>query len=220
MDRIVNKKVKFSPSDLNRIKLHAPPETATLSAAARKRLKQQCNNRANWSDGGNWIGSGAPPTCSGKRLTGSSTIIYTFPTDNAAFKWNAEWEKSIRQTGHLATGVAAVTVGLVTGGWGGVGVGIVASIVKDELQAQVSYPKVARGWTYSFTVTHIYKWSPHPYGKSGYIQEYTGFAYDTEQTPHYKSLTKVGMGFDSFPEALAMKLASAPGKIHNVVYGT
>lgn len=219
MDRVANKKLELAKPDILRLAQLSASKESVPSAVDRKLVIKQCNSRMNWSDGGHWIGRGPEPDCRGKEISsGSSRVIYSFPTDAAAFKWNAEWEKAIRHAGHLATGVVTVTVALATGGVTGIAVGTIAAILKDELQALLPYPKMSRGWSYVFSISHTYKWAPHPMGKSRYIQEYSSTCFDHNRSQTNRSITRLEFDFQTFPEPLAIKLASTPGRTHNVIY--
>ena len=151
---VVANKRRLSPTPFAFQKLKKLPAKANKlpSEAERRRVEKLCNNRFNWSDGGHWIGLGPEPNCfQSGTIRGTQTIVYEFPTDEAAFKWNREWEKAIRFAGHLVTAAVTTIVTLKTGGAGGIAVGTLAAITKDELQARVKYPKVARGWKYVVT---------------------------------------------------------------------
>ena len=185
--------------------------TVRLVPAQRRELERLCNDRLNWSDGGHWIGYGKEPNCFAKEsFANTRTHTVTFPTDQAAFKWNSDWEEAIRYAGHFATAVITVTVTLSTGGTAGIVVGTLAAIFKDELQARVSYPKVARGWKYVLKVTRTSKWSPHPYGKNGLTIESVGRAYDHIGKLQYESKSIARFNFDELPKEIADRIARMP----------
>lgn len=143
MNKTTQTKAKLANTDLKTLKELPVKANKLPSEEERRRVVQKCNDRLNWTDGGYWMGNGTEPNCfQGSTLQGTKTIIYEFPTDAAAFKWNAEWEKAIRLAGHAVTAAVTTIVALKTGGAGGIAVGTLAAIMKDELQGRVNYPKV------------------------------------------------------------------------------
>lgn len=213
------KKLKIGLTEAQQLKSIVTTEGKALTETERRQLEQKCNDRLNWSDGGHWIGSGPEPNCFQRSvMTGGVTLLYEFPTDESAFKWNAEWEKAIRYAGHLATAVVTTIVTLKTGGIAGIAVGTIAAVVKDELQARVTYPKVARGWKYLFSINHTFQWSPHPWGKNSFYQEASGTSFDHQGKQQYRSINRVELDLDTFPESLAIDLASMPGKTVTIIY--
>lgn len=212
-------KAKLSPAQTQRLNALPGSTTKLPSKAERERVKQLCNNRLNWTDGGHWNGGGVAPDCFQKTtLRGTWTIEYEFPTDAAAFKWNAEWDKLILRSGHFLTAAITVIVTVKTGGLGGIAVGTLAAMTKDELQAKVPYPKVARGWKYRVIFSHVFQWSPHPWGENSFSQEVAGTTYDYQGKQQWHTVNRVDFDLDSFPEHLAIELASMPAKSIKVVY--
>lgn len=130
-------------------------ESRRLTPVQRRELEHACRNRLNWSDSGRWIGTGAAPNCF-MRDALSNRLAHTlhFRSDPAATKWNLEWERVIRYGGHVATVGITVAVSLATSGSAGIAVGALAAIMKDELQARVPYPRMARGWSYQLVLEH------------------------------------------------------------------
>jgi len=190
-----------------------------LTPTEKRQLEMMCSNRMNWSDGGYWIGGGKAPDCSVKENYSNTRIhTFSFPTDVAANKWNTEWEKTIRYLGHFATAVVTVTVALATDGLGGIVVGTLAGIFKDEIQARIPYPKVARDWKYVLKVTRTSKWSPHPMDKNGLTIETTGETYDHTGKLQYHSTKIVYLNFDDLPNEIAEKIARMPSKTTFSVY--
>ncbi len=97
--------------------LEEAPTVVRLSANQRQQLERKCRNRLNWSDTGYWIGNGPAPNCFQKeRFSNSLEHIVKFSTDESALKWNLEFEKAIRYSGHVATVGLTVAVALATGG--------------------------------------------------------------------------------------------------------
>lgn len=189
----------------------AKPVKVTLQK--RKKLERKCRNKLNWSDGGNWIGTGHKPNCfMRENIRNSISHTYNFPTDVAAIKWNLEWEKNIRYAGHLGTAALTVAVTSVRGGLAGIVVGILAAITKDELQASIPYPRMARGWSYEIIFEHHFKWSPHPWGQRKLVQTVTTISRDFDgkiinnisRTRKYKLI--------ELPDGLGRLLASARSK--------
>ncbi len=179
----------------------------------RKKLERKCRNKLNWSDGGDWIGSGQKPNCfMRENIRNSISHTYNFPTDAAATKWNLEWEKSIRYAGHLVTAALTAAVASVTSGLAGIVVGTLAAITKDESQASIPYPRMARGWSYEIIFEHHFKWSPHPWGQRNLVQTVTTISRDFDgkiisnisSTRKYKLI--------ELPDGLGRLLASAHSK--------
>jgi hypothetical protein len=219
MGKTTKAKAKLTPADIQKLNKLPAAANKLPSPTERRRVEGLCHDRFNWSDGGHWIGTGPEPNCfQSSTIRGTQTTIYEFPTDAAAFKWNAEWEKAILYAGHLVTAVVTTIVTLKTGGVGGILVGTIAAITKDELQARVEYPKVARGWKYVLTFSHSYRWSPHPWGEKGFSQEVSGASFDQQGKKHYQSVNRVDFDFEQFPESLAIDLASMPSKTSKVIY--
>lgn len=191
--------------------LSEAPVVARLSAEQRSELLRKCHNRLNWSDSGNWIGSGPIPNCFQKeRISNHLTHTLHFPTDDSAMKWNAEYEKAIRYTGHLATAGLTVAATLATGGvLTSIVVGIAAAVLKDEMQASVSYPRVARGWHYELTYQNEFLWSPHPWGRRCFTQGVIAIARDWEGAEKYRAVSKTTYNTDELPDGLARTIASA-----------
>lgn len=149
------------------------PESREISTADRRRIESQCSNQFNWSDGGHWIGPGPKPTCfQSATMKGSGTVIWSFPSDQSAQKWNTDWEAAIRKAGHLGTAVVTVAAARVTGSLGAILVGVLAAVIKDELQARIQYPRAHRGWRYSFQIDYRYIWSPHPWKPNSFTKQY------------------------------------------------
>ena len=191
-----------------------------LTKAEADKLRRQCRNTLNWTDGGHWMGTGPEPNCF-QRASVSSTMtrVIKFPTDAAAFKWNAEQEKNIRILGHGATIGISVAVGLLTSGWGGVAAGSIAGIFKDEVQAHVPYPKVARGWSYTLVFVHTYSQhtaiSRRP---ATFVQSRTGTVKDQNGKQQWSCSGKSEFSTDSFPDSIARQLASAPNSNTVITY--
>lgn len=123
-----------------------------------------------------------------------------------------EWEKLIRYTGHGGTAALTTAVGLALGGIPGIIVGTVAAIAKDELQAKIPYPRMARGWSYELIFEHEFKWSPHPWGKKGLSQTVTTVIRDHKNMIQLKSSGTTKYSLDELPDGLSRMLASAPSK--------
>ena len=190
-----------------------------LSPAEKRQLESMCNNPMNWSDGGYWTGRGNAPNCFVKEnYTNTRIHTFSFLTDQAANKWNTEWEDTIRYLGHFGTAVLTATVSLTTGGLAGIAVGTLAGIFKDEIQAKVQYPKVERDWKYVLKVTRTSKWSAHPMGDKGLTIETTGQTYGHTGKLQY-NVTKIAhFNLDDLPNAIAEKIAQLPSKTTSSVY--
>ena len=219
MGGVINRRLTLNAADAQRLGAIRTSGGNIITAEERRRLERQCNNRLNWSDGGHWIGSGPEPNCFQRStMTGGATIVYQFPTDQAAFKWNTEWQKLIMRTGHFATAVVTVIVATTTSGLAGIAVGTLAAILKDEVQAMIPYPQVSRGWRYVVTINHTFRWSPHPWGRNEFYQEMSGTTFDTAGRSHYRAVARTEFPMDVMPENLAIQLASMTGSTTTVQY--
>lgn len=190
----------LQPSTINR-----------LSQAQKNILEQKCRDRLNWSDSGHWIGPGKAPNCFQKERT-SNTFTHTlnFPTDASATKWNLECEEVIRYYGHVGTATLTVAVALATGGLlTSIIFGAVAAIAKDEAQAKIDYPRVARGWQYELTYENTLIWSAHPWGKKSFSQKITGIARSHEKVENYRAQKNYKYNLDELPDGLARSITSA-----------
>ncbi len=186
------------------------PKPKKLTSIERKQLELKCNNRFNWSDSGNWIGTGRAPNCFIKDdINSVSSHIYRFPTDSSATKWNLEWEKAIRHAGHLGTALLTVGVSAITVGMAGVAVGTFAAIVKDEFQALVPYPRMSRGWSYEIIFKYNFKWSPHPWGQRGLTQTIITISRDNEGKEVNQTSSASKYKLTELPDGLGRMLASA-----------
>jgi len=190
-----------------------PPKSIQIPQAKRKELERKCHNNLNWSDGGHWIGSGKEPNCFMKDEAKSTVShTYKFPTDASAKKWNMEWEKMIRYVGHVGTAALTVGVAAATSGLGGVAAGTLAGIVKDELQAIIPYPRMARGWSFEIIVEHHFKWSPHPWGQRQLSQKTTAISRDFNgKIVKQSSNTKI-FKLSELPDGLGRLLGNSPSK--------
>lgn len=121
-------------------------------------------------------------------------------------------KKILEYAGHLGTAALTVAVTSVRGGLAGIVVGILAAITKDELQASIPYPRMARGWSYEIIFEHHFKWSPHPWGQRKLVQTVTTISRDFDgkiinnisRTRKYKLI--------ELPDGLGRLLASARSK--------
>lgn len=189
------------------------PKPVRITPSKRNELERKCQNRLNWSDGGNWIGTGDKPNCFIKdNLRSSISHTYNFPTDAAATKWNMEWEKEIRYAGHVGTAGLTVALTYFTGGVAAIVVGTLAAITKDELQASIPYPRMARGWSYEVIFEHQFKWSPHPWGQREFIQTTTTISrnFDGKIISRASNVKKYKLA--ELPDGFGRLLASTPSK--------
>ncbi len=201
------------------IEKKAPTKVVELTESERMTLERKCNNRFNWTDGGSWMGVGAPPMCSLKeKISNSISHIVTFPTDAAALKWNLEWEKSIRYAGHSGTAALTAAISLGINGPIGTFVGIVAAIAKDELQAKIPYPRMARGWSYELIFEHEFKWSPHPFGIRGLTQTVTTIIRDHKKRIQFRRSGSIKYNLDNLPEGVARGVASVSSRETSSTY--
>jgi len=184
-----------------------------LSPLQQKHLERKCKNMLNWSDGGHWIGNGKQPNCFLKNLN-KNTIshIYRFKTDQDATSWNLEWEKAIRHAGHLGTAILTVAVSAATGGMAGVAAGTIAAIMKDELQAKIPYPRMAKGWSYEIIFENDFKWSPHPWGQRELKQKMIRIIRNSESSITNQSTNIKKYKLSELPDGLGRLIASSPSR--------
>jgi len=184
-----------------------------VTFAKRKELERKCQrNSMNWSDAGYWQGVGKKPNCYMKvQLHNTLSHTYYFPTDASALKWNLGWEKNIRYAGHIVTTVltAAVTYG-TKNPIIGMTVGTLAAIAKDELQASVPYPRMARGWSYEIIFEHNFKWSPDPMGQRELKQTVTVIIKDFNGKTVSNHSGSSKFKLDELPNGMGRALASKP----------
>ena len=188
-------------------------KSAKISFIERSKLERKCRNKLNWDDAGNWNGSGKEPNCFiRENIKNSISHTYRFPTDEIATKWNLEWEKYIRYAGHLGTTALTVAVSTGIGGIAAITVGTLAAITKDEVQASISYPRMARGWSYELIFEHDFKWSPHPWGQRVLIQKITTISrdFDDKVIRNISTIRKYSLA--ELPDGLGRLLASKPSK--------
>ena len=180
-----------------------------LNPAEKAKLKKACSNRLNWSDGGHWIGTGKAPNCfANTHLSSEISHTYRFPTDASANRWNMEWEKNIRYMGHFGTVGLTIALGVMGGSWGAASAAIFLPIMKDELQAKIPYPKMARGWNYQVTTKYQYQWSPHPLGTNGFTISTRAIIRDHQNQVIKQKQFKEHYLLDDLPDGLAEQLAS------------
>lgn len=186
-----------------------PNKIVNLTEKERRLLEEKCRNRLSWTDGGYWMGSGPSPKCRTEEIISNSishTILFT--TDADALKWNLGWEKFIRYSGHGGTAALTTAVGIAFGGVPGIVVGTVAAIAKDELQARIPYPRVARGWSYELIFEHTYMWTPHPWNENGLTQVVTSIIRDHHKVIQLKTTKTMFYSLDELPDGLSRELAS------------
>ncbi|MEZ8738500.1 hypothetical protein [Photobacterium swingsii] len=192
--------------------LAATSRPIIVDSLTRQQLEKKCKNRMNWSDGGRWIGRGKAPNCLVKeRHTSTVSHTYTFPTDDVATKWNLEWEKRIRYMGHFGTAALTGALTLASGGMAGITIGTLAAIVKDELQASIGYPRMARGSRYEIIFNYEFQWSPYP------SQAFLLIGIETIGYNHQGSITYQSSGANRYmlkdlPDGFGRKLAMAPSR--------
>ncbi len=142
-----------------------------------------------------------------KIATHSMKVIILFKEHVAAEKWNKMHETQIRNGGHLATLALTALVGTLGGGYAQmVATGATASILKDEAQARIWYPKMFEGWVLTRNFTFRYEQFP---GQDFYM-EWTDVIQDEhgvemEWRKHGQSHCKVGGPF-GIPEKLVRDL--------------
>jgi hypothetical protein len=83
-------------------------------------------------------------------ITKTLNLVITFPDNENCYKWNNMHEARIRKGGHHATIALTVALGLILGGAAravAIPTGAAASILKDEVQARIWYPRMWKEWT-------------------------------------------------------------------------
>ena len=83
------------------------------------------------------------------------------------------------------------------------------AIAKDELQASISYPRVARGWQYELCYSNEFFWSAHPWGKRAFTQGVVAIARDWQGQEQYRASYKSTYSATELPDGLARTIASA-----------
>lgn len=194
---------------------------AKLTVAQMRELTRKCSSRLNWSDGGHWIGKMPAPNCFQRDLVRNQLVhVLHFPDDDAARKWNLECEKMIRYAGHIGTAAMTVGVTLATGGVvAPIIVGLAAALAKDELQARVSYPRMARGWSYELILENEFFWSPHPWGRRSFFQKTSTISRNWENKEMEKWGYKTKYRLNELPDGVARTIASVPSRKTWSVYG-
>lgn len=159
-------------------------------------------------------------------VTNTTTTVFKFPTDEAAFIWNKRFEDDIRLTGHIVTASVTVLVTIYTSGTAGVVAGTVAAIAKDEIQARIPYPKVSRGWTCEASFKNIYKQSYTLPNLGGFGLSWTYITRDhtgreQDKITHGPFWTDVvgEYGEHGMPESMVRRIMSKPSTRREVVFG-
>lgn len=190
-----------------------PTKHIRITSSEAKMLEAKCSNRLKWSDSGKWLGSGTKPNCFiTDTLHNRVSHTYSFPTDSSAMKWNDMHEKGIRYTGHMATVGLSVALGLISGGYLALGAGAIVAIVKDEVQAGIPYPRMARGWSFEVVFEHTFKWSPHPWGQKAFIQKITMISRDHHGAVISQSKSEKHYQLTELPDGVARMIASSPSR--------
>lgn len=189
-------------------------KTVKLTRTMRKNLETLCNNRLNWTDGGHWMGYGAEPNCNlSDKISNKISHTYHFPSDDSALRWNLDWEKKIRYAGHAVTVGLTAAVSTTFTPMAGAVVGTLAAIAKDELQAKIPYPRMARGWSYEVIYEHKFMWNPMEYSRRrGFIQTITVISRDSEGEIVHKGSIKYKFRLEDLPDGISRMIASKPSK--------
>ena len=95
---------------------------------------------------------------------------------------------------------------------------MLAAIIKDELQAKVPYPRMARDWSYEMIVEHHFKWSPHPWGQRELVQKYVAISRDFNGKIIRKSSNGRVYKLSELPDGLGRLLGNASSKKTTSVY--
>ena len=158
-----------------------------------------------------------------KIATNSMMVIISFDTNTAARKWNYFHEKRIRLGGHIATIALGVLAGVISKNYT---MGVAASamlsssigITKDEIQAQVWYPKVYKGWLLTRYTNFRYEQFPHQnlcFDFSDKIQDENGVEQERRKYGPYHC--NVG-GANGVPEKLVRELISRMPKFQTYIF--
>ena len=94
-------------------------------------------------------------------VTNTMKTIILFKEHEDAEKWNIMHQTRIRKGGHLATITLAALVGLLTTNYPtSVATAATVGIIKDEVQANIWYPKMFKGWMLTRQFTFRYEQFP------------------------------------------------------------
>jgi len=138
-----------------------------------------------------------------KIATHSIKVIILFEEHVDADKWNQMHETQIRKGGHMTTIALTSLVYMLGGGAArSIATGSTVSILKDEVQARIWYPKMFQGWVLTRDFSFRYEQFP---GQDFYM-EWTDVIQDEngkemERHKHGQSHSKVG-GVFGIPEML------------------
>lgn len=187
---------------------------ARLTVGQMRELARKCSSQLNWSDGGHWIGREPAPNCFQRDVVRNQLVhVLHFPDDDSATKWNLECEKMIRYAGHIGTAAMTVGVTLATGGVvAPIIVGLAVALAKDELQARISYPRMARGWSYELILENEFFWTPHPWGRKSFLQKTTTVSRNWEEIEVTRRTNKAEYRLNELPDGVARTIASVPSK--------
>jgi len=157
-----------------------------------------------------------------KRANRKVTVILKYPTDQAANKWNGMHEKRIRYGGHMVTAALAALVTWGTGGtagiWAGTAAGTAAGVLKDEVQAKVWYPKVARGWILIRNYNITYQQFPTKWFEVSWTDVITNHMGQVQEK-HTHANTRVDVGgVNGMPEKIARDLISMPSSTKTTIF--
>ena len=137
----------------------------------------------------------------------SLKVIILFEKHEDAEKWNKMHETQIRYGGHAATIALTALTATISGGFAlTVATGVTVSIVKDEVQARIWYPKMFEGWVLTQNFTFRYEQFP----AQNLFMDWTDVIQDQhgkeqERHKHAQSHLKVG-GPAGVPEKLVRNL--------------
>ena len=139
--------------------------------------------------------------------THSIKVIILFEEHKDAVKWNKMHETQIRKSGHMATIALAALVGTLGGGYViTVSTGATVSILKDEVQAHIWYPKMFEGWV----LTQNFTFRNEQFPGQDFYMEWTDVIQnqhgkEQERHKHGQSHFKVG-GPAGIPEKIVRNL--------------
>lgn len=202
-----------------------------LSSGERHKIKQICNTRHNWTDGGHWVGRGKQPNCYAPRVTRNTLVTYlTIDTDEAAMAWNSNCDKNMRIAGYVtAAGINAALVFIphliplrlsnaMSSVWGSIVTSTTMGVINGEVIAKVPYPEVAKGWKIKLEISHEVSWKAMAGSKSTFTQTLTVSSIDAQSKGRYKASTKRQLRIDDMPDGLVDRLIDIKSRTVKMPY--
>lgn len=153
-------------------------------------------------------------------VTTSVALVIRFKDHEDAKDWNVMHENRIRFSGHMATVALSTLVALVGGGLAtGIAAGATSAIAKDEVQANVWYPRVAKNWS----LTRTYNFNYQQFPRKHFTMRWTDIIRDEsgvekERRGHDIYQLEVG-GPNGIPERLVKDIMTRFPQYKSVEFG-